>query len=379
MSNINFTYPDEPQQNIVEVRFNSTKEGDKGDKGDKGERGPRGYGITKVAPIHISTASGGKSDYGVYGKDDEGNEIIYTQFSVYNGKDVTAQGLPIIGTEPITVNIDADNNYVIGFDNSYAKLATIEGSDTISAAMDGSVWRLDANIYDYPVSFVNDNGDQFGSFTLNQVEPGTINITNHIIGTGSLDIYKVQNTPQGTMPVKIGTASNSLLVGTALSATQNNCLIIGNDNTTSNRGIQDAVNPGGGYLDCSFVIGKGFERTEVINGQTTTYTVAKNTFVVDASGSIYCDMAFGDPVLQQDEIYEDVAFTKLVFDMMNKINEIVEAINSLRPGQTQITTINLLDYMGFRVGWSSSSNKESELHHIIQRSNNECTICHKDF
>ena len=379
MSNINFTYPDEPQQNIVEVRFNSTKEGDKGDKGDKGERGPRGYGITRVAPISISTASGGKSDYGVYGKDDEGNEIIYTQFSVYNGKDVTAQELPIIGTEPITVNIDADNNYVIGFDNSYAKLATIEGSDTISAAMDGSVWRLDAHIYDYPVSFVNDNGDQFGSFTLNQVEPGTINITNHIIGTGSMDIYQVQNTPQGTMPVKIGTASNSLLVGTALSATQNNCLIIGNDNTTSNRGIQGAVNPGGGYLDCAFVIGRGFERTEDINGKVTTYTVSKNTFVVDASGSIYCDMAFGDPVLQQDEVYEDVAFTKLVFDMMNKINEIVEAVNGLRPGQTQITTINLLDYMGFRVGWSSSANKESELHHIIQRSNNECTICHKDF
>lgn len=379
MSNINFTYPDEPQQNIVEVRFNSTKEGDKGDKGDKGERGPRGYGITRVAPINISTASGGKSDYGVYGKDDEGNEIIYTQFSVYNGKDVTAQELPIIGTEPITVNIDADNNYVIGFDNSYAKLATIEGSDTISAAMDGSVWRLDANIYDYPVSFVNDNGDQFGSFTLNQVEPGTINITNHIIGTGSLDIYKVQNTTQGTMPVKIGTASNSLLVGTALSATQNNCLIIGNDNTTSNRGIQGAENPGGGYLDCSFVIGKGFERTEVIDGKTTTYTVPKNTFVVDASGSIYCDIAFGYPDRQEDEIYEDVAFTNLVFDMMNKINEIVEAVNGLRPGQTPITTINLLDYMGLRVGYSSAANKESELHHIVQRSNNECTICHKDF
>lgn len=379
MSNINFTYPDEPQQNIVEVRFNSTKEGDKGDKGDKGDRGPRGYGITRVAPISINTGSGQASTYGVYGKDDEGNEIIYTQFSVYNGKDVTAQELPIIGTEPITVNRDADNNYVIGFDNSYAKLATIEGSDTISAAMDGSVWRLDANIYNYPVSFVNDNGDQFGSLTLNQDEPGTINITNHVIGTGSLDIYQVQNTPQGTMPVKIGTASNSLLVGTALSATRNNCLIIGNDNTATNRGIPDAVNPGGGYLDCPFVIGNGFKRTEVISGQTTTYTVAKNTFVVDASGSIYCDIAFGYPDRQEDEIYEDVAFTNLVFDMMNKINEIVEAVNGLRPGQTPITTINLLDYMGLRVGYSSDANKESELHHIIQRSNNECTICHKDF
>ena len=72
-------------------------------------------------------------------------------------------------------------------------------------------------------------------------------------------------------------------------------------------------------------------------------------------------------------------FTKLVFDMLSKINEIVEAVNGLRPGQTQITTINLLNYMGLRVGWSSDANKESELHHIVQRSNNECTICHKDF
>ena len=65
--------------------------------------------------------------------------------------------------------------------------------------------------------------------------------------------------------------------------------------------------------------------------------------------------------------------------MMNKINEIVEAVNGLRPGQDPISTINLLDYMGLIVGWSNAANNESELHHIVQRSNNECTICHKDF
>ena len=32
MSNINFTYPDEPQQNIVKVRFNRIKKGNKEDK-----------------------------------------------------------------------------------------------------------------------------------------------------------------------------------------------------------------------------------------------------------------------------------------------------------------------------------------------------------
>lgn len=358
MSNINFTYPDEPQQNIVEVRFNSTKEGDKGDKGDKGDRGPRGYGITRVAPINISTASGGRSDYGVYGKDDEGNEIIYTQFSVYNGKDVTAQELPIIGTEPITVNRDADNNYVIGFDNSYAKLATIEDSDTIQASFDGSAWHLDATINDYPISFVNDNSDQLGSFTLNQGEPGEINITNHIIGTGDLSLYDVGEYNGTVVPVKTGVAVNSLLVGDSLAATTNNCLVVGK----VNQQFPDInmQNRGAGYRDCLFSIGNG----DVLNpGTPDEDTIPKTVFAVDKSGSIYCDITFGDPVLRQDEMYEDVAFTKLVFDMLGKINEIVDAVNDLRPGQTPISPIDIYKYMGLRVGYNSD--KTTELHHII--------------
>lgn len=358
MSNINFTYPDEPQQNIVEVRFNSTKEGDKGDKGDKGDRGPRGYGITKVAPINISTASGGRSDYGVYGKDDEGNEIIYTQFSVYNGKDVTAQKLPITGTEPITVNIDADNNYVIGFDNSYAKLATIEDSDTIQASFDGSAWHLDATIYDYPISFVNDNSDQLGSFTLNQGEPGEINITNHIIGTGDLSLYDIGDYNGTEVPTRTGVAVNSLLVGESLVATKNNCLVIGKlnqqypDISKQNRGV--------GYRDCIFSIGNGY----VTNPDTENEKVTvKTTFAIDKSGSIYCDMSFGDPKTRQTEVFEDVSFTKLVFDMIGKINDIISAVNNLRPGQTPITPIDIYNYMGLRVGYNS--NKTTELHHII--------------
>lgn len=385
MSNINFTYPDEPQQNIVEVRFNSTKEGDKGDKGDKGERGPRGYGITKVAPINISTASGGRSDYGVYGKDDEGNEIIYTQFSVYNGKDVTAQELPIIGTEPITVNIDADNNYVIGFNfNAISTGWTIAAADdtvNVNPVPDYRRYDISANISNDGIVLVNDMDTELGRFTLNEsVEGDTkyLNITNHIIGTGSLELRRSINV--APYYEKLGLAENSLLVGTSLSATQDNCLIIGNDNATTGRAFDgNAENPGGGYSDCAFVIGKGLKRTALVNNEPTEYTVAKNTFVVDASGSIYCDMAFGYRDRQQDEIYEDVAFTKLVFDMLGKINEIVDAVNNLRPGQTQITKINLLDYMGLRVGWSSAANKESELHHIVERSSHTCTICHEKF
>lgn len=358
MSNINFTYPDEPQQNVVEVRFNSTKEGDKGDKGDKGDRGPRGYGITRVAPISISTASGGASTYGVYGKDDEGNEIIYTQFSVYNGKDVTAQKLPITGTKPITVNIDADNNYVIGFDNSYAKLATIEDSDTIQASFDGSAWRLDATIHDYPISFVNDNSDQLGSFTLNQGEPGEINITNHIIGTGDLSLYDIGDYNGTEVPIRTGVAVNSLLVGESLVATKNNCLVIGK----LNQQYPDISKQhrGAGYRDCIFSIGNGYVTDPGTENEKVT---VKTTFAVDKSGSIYCDMSFGNKQTQQNEVFEDVSFTKLVFDMMGKINDIISAVNDLRPGQTPITTIDIYNYMGLRVGYNS--NKTTELHHII--------------
>ena len=374
MSNINFTYPDEPQQNIVEVRFNSTKEGDKGDKGDKGERGPRGYGITRVAPINISTASGGRSDYGVYGKDDEGNEIIYTQFSVYNGKDVTAQELPIIGTEPITVNRDADNNYVIGFNHNAIDVGwgvTGDGVTTsVSTESSTKMYLVHANISDEPIQLVNDNGNILCQFTLNQTDvPTPLNITNHIIGTGTLELSHAE---PGNPPtwVEVEPAKNSLLVGSVLSATTDNCLVIGTKNIVYAEG---KTHKGAGYRDCKFVLGGGYNYHE----DGVEKVKLKNTFVVDASGSIYCDMAFGDPVLQQDEIYEDVAFTNLVFDMMHKINEIVSAINGLRPGQTPISPIDIYGYMGLRVGYDSD--KTTELHHIVQRSNHTCTICHKEF
>lgn len=374
MSNINFTYPDEPQQNIVEVRFNSTKEGDKGDKGDKGDRGPRGYGITRVAPISISTTSGGKSDYGVYGKDDEGNEIIYTQFSVYNGKDVTAQELPIIGTEPITVNRDADNNYVIGFNHNAIDVGWSVAGDgittSVSTESSTKTYLVSANISDESIQLVNDNGNILGQFTLNQTNVSdALNITNHIIGTGTLELSYAE---PGNPPtwIEVEPAKNSLLVGSVLSATADNCLVIGVKNIVYAEG---KMHKGGGYRDCKFVLGGGYNYHE----DGVEKVKLKNTFVVDASGSIYCDMSFGDPTLQQDEIYEDVAFTKLVFDMMHKINEIVEAVNSLRPGQTPISPINIYGYMGLRVGYDSD--KTTELHHIVQRSNHKCIICDKEF
>lgn len=360
MSNINFTYPDEPQQNIVEVRFNSTKEGDKGDKGDKGDRGPRGYGITKVAPINISTASGGRSDYGVYGKDDEGNEIIYTQFSVYNGKDVTAQELPIIGTEPITVNIDADNNYVIGFNHNAIDVGWGVAGDgittSVSTESSTKMYLVHANISDESIQLVNDNGNILGQFTLNQTnvsEP--LNITNHIIGTGTLELsYAAPGNPPEWIEVE--PAKNSLLVGSVLSATGDNCLVIGAKNAVYAEG---KTHKGSGYRDCIFTVGNGYNYTE----DDVEKVKLKNTFVVDKSGSIYCDMTFGDPVLRQDEMYEDVAFTKLVFSMLGKINEIVDAVNDLRPGQTPISPIDIYEYMGLRVGYNSD--KRTELHHII--------------
>ena len=374
MSNINFTYPDEPQQNIVEVRFNSTKEGDKGDKGDKGDRGPRGYGITKVAPINISTASGGRSDYGVYGKDDEGNEIIYTQFSVYNGKDVTAQELPIIGTEPITVNRDADNNYVIGFNHNAIDVGWGVAGDgvttSVSTESSTKMYLVHANISDEPIQLVNDNGNILGQFTLNQTNVSdALNITNHIIGTGTLELSHAE---PGNPPtwVEVEPAKNSLLVGSVLSATTDNCLVIGTKNIVYAEG---KTHKGAGYRDCKFVLGGGYNYHE----DGFEKVKLKNTFVVDASGSIYCDMAFGYPDRQEDEIYEDVAFTNLVFDMMHKINEIVSAINGLRPGQTPISPIDIYGYMGLRVGYNSD--KTTELHHIVQRSNHTCTICHKEF
>ena len=374
MSNINFTYPDEPQQNIVEVRFNSTKEGDKGDKGDKGDRGPRGYGITKVAPINISTASGGRSDYGVYGKDDEGNEIIYTTFSVYNGKDVTAQELPIIGTEPITVNRDADNNYVIGFNHNAIDVGWGVAGDgvttSVSTESSTKMYLVHANISDEPIQLVNDNGNILGQFTLNQTNVSdALNITNHIIGTGTLELSHAE---PGNPPtwVEVEPAKNSLLVGSVLSATADNCLVIGTKNIVYAEG---KTHKGAGYRDCKFVLGGGYNYHE--NG--VEKVKLKNTFVVDSSGSIYCDMAFGYPDRQEDEIYEDVAFTSLVFDMMHKINEIVSAINGLRPGQAPISPIDIYGYMGLRVGYNSD--KTTELHHIVQRSNHTCTICHKEF
>lgn len=376
MSNINFTYPDEPQQNIVEVRFNSTKEGDKGDKGDKGDRGPRGYGITKVAPINISTASGGRSDYGVYGKDDEGNEIIYTQFSVYNGKDVTAQELPIIGTEPITVNRDADNNYVIGFNHNAIDVGWSVAGDgittSVSTESSTKTYLVSANISDESIQLVNDNGNILCQFTLNQTNVSTpLNITNHIIGTGTLELsYAEPAVPPATPTwVEAEPAKNSLLVGSVLSATTDNCLVIGTKNIVYAEG---KTHKGAGYRDCKFVLGSGYNYHE--DGDEKVKL--KNTFVVDASGSIYCDMAFGDPTLQQDEIYEDVAFTNLVFDMMHKINEIVSAINELRPSQT-ISPIDIYRYMGLRVGYDSD--KTTELHHIVDRNSHTCTICHKEF
>ena len=374
MSNINFTYPDEPQQNIVEVRFNSTKEGDKGDKGDKGDRGPRGYGITKVAPINISTASGGRSDYGVYGKDDEGNEIIYTTFSVYNGKDVTARELPIIGTEPITVNIDADNNYVIGFNHNAIDVGWGVAGDgvttSVSTESSTKMYLVHANISDEPIQLVNDNGNILGQFTLNQTNVSdALNITNHIIGTGTLDLSHAE---PGNPPtwVEVEPAKNSLLVGSVLSAIADNCLVIGTKNIVYAEG---KTHKGAGYRDCKFVLGGGYNYHE--NG--VEKVKLKNTFVVDASGSIYCDMAFGYPDRQEDEIYEDVAFTSLVFDMMNKINEIVSAINGLRPGQTPISPIDIYRHMGLRVGYDSD--KTTELHHIVDRHSHTCTICHKEF
>lgn len=379
MSNINFTYPDEPQQNIVEVRFNSTKEGDKGDKGDKGDRGPRGYGITRVAPINISTASGGRSDYGVYGKDDEGNEIIYTQFSVYNGKDVTAQELPIIGTEPITVNRDADNNYVIGFNHNAIDVGWSVAGDgittSVSTESSTKTYLVSANISDESIQLVNDNGNILGQFTLNQTNVSNpLNITNHIIGTGTLELSYAEPAVPPAAPtwVEVEPAKNSLLVGSVLSATTDNCLVIGTKNIVYAEG---KTHKGAGYRDCKFVLGRGYNYHE---GNVEKVKL-KNTFVVDASGSIYCDMAFGDPVTQQDEIYEDVAFTNLVFDMMRKINEIVSAINGLRPGQTPISLspIDIYGYMGLRVGYDSD--KTTELHHIVDRHSHTCTICHKEF
>ena len=374
MSNINFTYPDEPQQNIVEVRFNSTKEGDKGDKGDKGDRGPRGYGITKVAPIDIKTGSGQASTYGVYGKDDEGNEIIYTTFSVYNGKDVTAHELPIIGTEPITVNRDADNNYVIGFDHNAIDVGWGVAGDgvttSVSTESSTKMYLVHANISDEPIQLVNDNGNILGQFTLNQTNVSdALNITNHIIGTGTLELSHAE---PGNPPtwVEVEPAKNSLLVGSVLSATADNCLVIGTKNIVYAEG---KMHKGAGYRDCKFVLGGGYNYNE--NGVDKVRL--KNTFVVDASGSIYCDMAFGYPERQEDEIYEDVAFTSLVFDMMHKINEIVSAINDLRPGQAPISPIDIYGYMGLRVGYNSD--KTTELHHIVQRSNHTCTICHKEF
>ena len=374
MSNINFTYPDEPQQNIVEVRFNSTKEGDKGDKGDKGDRGPRGYGITKVAPIDIKTGSGQASTYGVYGKDDEGNEIIYTTFSVYNGKDVTAQELPIIGTEPITVNRDADNNYVIGFNHNAIDVGWGVAGDgvttSVSTESSTKMYLVHANISDEPIQLVNDNGNILGQFTLNQTNVSdALNITNHIIGTGTLELSHAE---PGNPPtwVEVEPAKNSLLVGSVLSATADNCLVIGTKNIVYAEG---KTHKGAGYRDCKFVLGGGYNYHE--NG--VEKVKLKNTFVVDASGSIYCDMAFGYPDRQEDEIYEDVAFTSLVFDMMHKINEIVSAINGLRPGQAPISPIDIYGYMGLRVGYNSD--KTTELHHIVQRSNHTCTICHKEF
>ena len=374
MNNINFTYPDEPQQNIVEVRFNSAKEGDKGDKGDKGDRGPRGYGITKVAPINISTASGGRSDYGVYGKDDEGNEIIYTQFSVYNGKDVTAQELPIIGTEPITVNRDADNNYVIGFNHNAIDVGWGVAGDgvttSVSTESSTKMYLVHANISDEPIQLVNDNGNILGQFTLNQTNVSdALNITNHIIGTGTLELSHAE---PGNPPtwVEVEPAKNSLLVGSVLSATADNCLVIGTKNIVYAEG---KTHKGAGYRDCKFVLGGGYNYHE----DGVEKVKLKNTFVVDSSGSIYCDMAFGYPDRQEDEIYEDVAFTSLVFDMMHKINEIVSAINGLRPGQAPISPIDIYGYMGLRVGYNSD--KTTELHHIVQRSNHTCTICHKEF
>ena len=374
MNNINFTYPDEPQQNIVEVRFNSAKEGDKGDKGDKGDRGPRGYGITKVAPINISTASGGRSDYGVYGKDDEGNEIIYTQFSVYNGKDVTAQELPIIGTEPITVNRDADNNYVIGFNHNAIDVGWGVAGDgvttSVSTESSTKMYLVHANISDEPIQLVNDNGNILGQFTLNQTNVSdALNITNHIIGTGTLELSHAE---PGNPPtwVEVEPAKNSLLVGSVLSATADNCLVIGTKNIVYAEG---KTHKGAGYRDCKFVLGGGYNYHE----DGVEKVKLKNTFVVDSSGSIYCDMAFGYPDRQEDEIYEDVAFTSLVFDMMHKINEIVSAINGLRPGQAPISPIDIYGYMGLRVGYNSD--KTTELHHVVQRSNHTCTICHKEF
>ena len=359
MSNINFTYPDEPQQNIVEVRFNSTKEGDKGDKGDKGDRGPRGYGITKVAPINISTASGGRSDYGVYGKDDEGNEIVYTQFSVYNGRDVTAQELPIIGTEPITVNRDADNNYVIGFDNSYAKLATIEDSDTIQASFDGSAWHLNATIHDYQISFVNDNSDQLGSFTLNQGEPGEINITNHIIGTGDLSLYDIGDYNGTEVPTRTGVAVNSLLVGESLIATNNNCLVIGN----LNQQYPDISKQhrGAGYRDCLFSIGNGY----VLNpGTPDEDTSPKTVFAVDNEGDIYADLVISKAT--DRVLYRDVAISYLIEKMYTTINEVIDMVNAIKNGQltpdtSDLSKIDILKYMGLRIGWN---NKNDLITHV---------------
>lgn len=359
MSNINFTYPDEPQQNIVEVRFNSTKEGDKGDKGDKGDRGPRGYGITKVAPISINTGSGQASTYGVYGKDDEGNEIIYTQFSVYNGKDVTAQELPIIGTEPITVNRDADNNYVIGFDNSYAKLATIEDSDTIQASFDGSAWHLDATVYDYPISLVNDNSDQLGSFTLNQEEPGEINITNHIIGTGDLSLYDIGDYNGTEVPIRTGAAVNSLLVGDSLAATTNNCLVVGKlnqqypDVSKQRRGV--------GYRDCMLSIGNGYVTDPGTDNEEVT---VKTVFAVDDTGDIYADLAISKAT--EDVFYRDVAISYLIEKMYTTINEVIDMVNAIKngqltPGTADLSKIDILSYMGGRIGWN---NKNELITHV---------------
>lgn len=360
MSNINFTYPDEPQQNIVEVRFNSTKEGDKGDKGDKGDRGPRGYGITKVAPIDIKTGSGQASTYGVYGKDDEGNEIIYTTFSVYNGKDVTAQELPIIGTEPITVNRDADNNYVIGFNYDAMpvgwKLRASDDTIDVSPSIQDNTYYISANISDTLVRFKNDNDDIFGSFTLNQIGNDIeVNITNHIIGRiGSFDMTYYEN---GNW-VELPPAENSLLVGYDLNATHDNCVVIGTKNSVN---AEYKTNIGAGYRDCLFSIGNGYTLNP---GTENEETELKTVFTVDTTGDIYADLTISKET--EDVFYRDVAISYLIEKMYTTINEVVDMVNAIKngqltPGTADLSKINILDYMGFRVGWN---NKNELITHV---------------
>ena len=214
-------------------------------------------------------------------------------------------------------------------------------------------------MYDYPISLVNDNSDQLGSFTLNQGEPGEINITNHIIGTGDLSLYDIGDYNGTEVPTRTGVAVNSLLVGESLVATNNNCLVIGE----LNQQYPDISkqNRGAGYRDCLFSIGNGY----VLNpGTPDEDTTPKTVFAVDNEGGIYADLIITKAT--ERVFYRDVAISYLIEKMYTTINEVIDMVNAIKngqltPGTSDLSKIDILNYMGLRIGWN---NKNDLITHV---------------